>query len=86
MSWLWGCMVLSFEVMIGTLAWAALLIVASILVALAIGGSTVAWPTGPKKPERKLPETWQDWQEEQDGELKTLLKEIDKDLENDTKS
>jgi hypothetical protein len=83
-TWLWGCLIIFFKGCIGS----ALVIIGIILI-LSIGGGFIVLVdkfNPPKKPEKKEPEDWKEWADKQEGDLKSLMTEIDKDLENEEKS
>ena len=80
MSWLWGCLIIFFKGCVGSVVFTILLIATSFFFAVMI--SAISWIFGSKKSSvKKKQETWQEWEQKQDGELKSLLTEIDKDLE-----
>jgi len=80
MTWLWGCLIIFFKGCIGSI----LFILGSALIAILFSGIiyAIAWMINhrPYKTTPKEPQTWQEWAQKQDGELKSLLSEIDKDL------
>lgn len=79
MTWLWGCLIIFFKGCIGSV----LFTLGIVLITFIIGGLIGLIQLGNKPKEKKEPEDWKEWADKQDGELKSLLKEIDKDLENE---
>jgi len=77
MTWLWGCLIIFFKGCIGSI----LFIIGSALIVILFSGIiyAIAWIINSFKPTPKEPQTWQEWSQKQDSELKTLLSEIDKD-------
>ena len=85
MTWLWGCLIIFFKGCIGSLLFtigiALITFIGAGLIAL---GGLVFGDLKPK--EKKEPEDWKEWADKQDGDLKSLMTEIDKDLENEEKN
>ena len=84
-AFLWSCMVIFFKGCLGSILFS----ISLALIALIFGGgiALIASLLGrPPKPPEKKSQTWQEWKDKQDGELKSLVDEIDKDLENETES
>lgn len=78
MEWIWGCMTLSVKAGLGTFFWFILVMAATIALS-AIGYAFISGIKMPKEQEK----TAADWECEQEGELKTLLQEIEKDLDDE---
>ena len=83
MSWLLGCIVIFFKGCIGSLLVTVFIAVMCLFFAGIITfGSFIFKPSKPK-PGKKPVEDWKDWADKQDGELKSLVTEIDKDLKDE---
>ena len=83
LEFIYLCMMLALKVFLGTLFWVVVVILLIGLSAVIICSFAYIFGWTPPKEPPKKPETWQEWKEKQDGELKTLLNEIDKDLEDE---
>jgi len=82
LTWLLGCLIIFFKGLIGSL-----LFIFAVVLIITVGAgvigifSIVFKPLEPK--EKKEPEDWREWADKQDGDLKSLMTEIDKELENE---
>ena len=82
MTWLWGCLIIFFKGCIGSVLFTIGIALITLIGSGAFGlMSFIFKPLHPK--EKKEPEDWKEWADEQEGNLKSLMNEIDKDLENE---
>ena len=81
MSWLLGCIVIFFKGCIGSLLVTVFIAVMCLFFAGIITFGSFIFK--PSKPGKKPVEAWEDWADKQNGELKSLVNEIDKELENE---
>lgn len=82
MTWLWGCLIIFFKGLIGSILFTIGIALITFIGGGLIGlGGLIIGDLKPKKP--KEPEDWKEWADKQDGDLKSLMTEIDKDLENE---
>lgn len=82
MTWLWGCLIIFFKGCIGSVLFTLGIVLITLIGAGAFG--LIGWILKQFTPkEKKEPEDWKDWADKQEGNLKSLIDEIDKDLENE---
>jgi len=81
-EFLYICVILALKVMLGTIVLAGGVIATTMLGAAFIGILSIIFkPSAPR--EKKKPEDWKEWADKQEGDLKSLIDEIDKELENE---